>query len=76
MYYYAHLICKASVYKLVSELFLATSCLLYADTVPLRNDYKPKNLAELKAGIKQFWATLTPATCKKYISHLKKVIQR
>ena len=37
MYYYARLICKASVYKLVSELFLATSCLLYADTVPLRS---------------------------------------
>ena len=35
MYYYARLICKASVYKLFSELFLATSCLLYADTVPL-----------------------------------------
>ena len=35
LYYYARLICKASVYKLVSELFLATSCLLYADTVPL-----------------------------------------
>ena len=29
------LICKASVYKLFSELFLATFCLLYADTVPL-----------------------------------------
>ena len=28
-----HLICKASVYKLFSELFLATSCLLYTDTV-------------------------------------------
>ena len=32
---YACLICKASVYKLFSELFLVTSCLLYADTVPL-----------------------------------------
>ena len=36
MYYCAHLICKACVYKLFSELFLATSCLLYADTVPLK----------------------------------------
>ena len=36
MYYYARLICKASVYKLFSELFLATSCPLYADAVPLR----------------------------------------
>ena len=35
MYYYVHLICKASVYKLFSELFSSTSCLLYADTVPL-----------------------------------------
>ena len=33
--YCVRLICKASVYKLFSELFLATSCLLYADTVPL-----------------------------------------
>ena len=39
MYYYARLICKASVYKLFSELFLATSCLLYADTVPLSTEY-------------------------------------
>ena len=37
----------------------------------LRNEFKPKNLGELKAGIKEFWATLTPDVCKKYISHLK-----
>ena len=42
----------------------------------LRNEYKPKNLSELKAGIKAFLATLTPETCKKYISHLKKVIPK
>ena len=42
----------------------------------LRNEYKPKNLADLKAGIKSFWASLTPETCKKYISHLKKVIPK
>ena len=36
MYYYVRLICKASVYKLFSELFLATSCLLHADTVFLK----------------------------------------
>ena len=36
MYYYARLISKASVYKLFSELYSATSCLLYADTVPLK----------------------------------------
>ena len=42
----------------------------------LRNDYKPKNLSELKSGIKEFWATLTPSICKKYVSHLKKVIPK
>ena len=42
----------------------------------LLNEYKPKNLADLKAGIKSFWASLTPETCKKYISHLKKVIPK
>ncbi len=31
----------------------------------LRNDYKPKNLGDLKVGIKAFWETLTPAICKK-----------
>ena len=36
--HYARLFCKASVYKLLCALFLATSCLLYADTVPLRNE--------------------------------------
>lgn len=40
----------------------------------LRNEYKPKNLGELKSGIKEFRATLTPTICKKYINHLKKVI--
>jgi len=42
----------------------------------LRNEFKPKNLTELKAGIKAFWATLTATTCKKYIKHLKKVIPK
>ena len=42
----------------------------------LRNDYKPKNMSELKSGIKAFWATLTPGICKKYVSHLKKVIPK
>ena len=42
----------------------------------LRNFYKPKNLEELKAGIEQFWVTLTPDVCKKYIGHLKKVIPK
>ena len=38
----------------------------------LRNEYKPKNLGELKSGIRAFWATLTPAISDKYVSHLKK----
>lgn len=42
----------------------------------LRNVYKPKNLDELKEGIQQFWATLTPDICTRYIMHLKKVIPK
>ena len=42
----------------------------------LRNKYKPKNLEELKAGIETFWLSITPAVCKKYIKHLKKVIPK
>ena len=42
----------------------------------LRNHSKPKNLEELKTGIEQFWLTLTPEVCRKYISHLKKVIPK
>lgn len=40
----------------------------------LRNTYKPRNLEQLKNGIKQFWATLTPDVCQQYIRHLDKVI--
>ena len=42
----------------------------------LRNHSKPKNLEELKAGIEQFWVTLTSQVCAKCISHLKKVIPK
>ena len=42
----------------------------------LRNHYKPKKLEELKTGIEQFWLTLTPDRCRKYISHLKRVIPK
>ena len=42
----------------------------------LRNSYKPKNLDELKLGIQQFWMTMTPEVCKKYIQHLQKVIPK
>ena len=33
-------------------------------------------MEELKARIKDFWKTLTPSACKKYIQHLKKVIPK
>lgn len=42
----------------------------------LRIHVKPKNIQELKQGIRQFWHTLTPAVCKRYIRHLKKVIPK
>ena len=42
----------------------------------LRNIYKPKNLAQLKEGIQQFWLTLTPEVCTQYIMHLKKVMPK
>jgi len=42
----------------------------------LRNFAKPKDLQELKQGIKDFWHTLTPEVCRKYISHVKKVIPK
>ena len=43
----------------------------------LRNNYKPKILQELKDGIEQFWVTLTPEVCKRYIDHIpKKVIPK
>jgi len=42
----------------------------------LRSSYKPSNLEELKEGIQQFWQTLTPSVCKKYIGHLHKVMPR
>ena len=42
----------------------------------LRNTFKPKNLDELKEGIQEFWQTLTPEVCQRYISHLDKVIPK
>lgn len=42
----------------------------------LRTVYKPKNLTDLKTGIKTFWSTVTPEECCKYINHLKKVIPK
>lgn len=40
----------------------------------LRNSYKPKNQVDLKKGIFQFWKTLTPSVCAKYIGHLHRVM--
>jgi len=42
----------------------------------LRAKVKPRNLAELKTGIKAFWLTVSPQKCLKYIRHLDKVIPR
>ena len=40
----------------------------------LRNTVKPRNVNELQLGIEQFWATVTPQKCCRYIDHLKKVL--
>ena len=42
----------------------------------LRTECKPKNLCELKNGILSFWRKMTPDTCKKYIGHIQKVIDK
>lgn len=42
----------------------------------LRTTYKPTNLQELMDGIEEFWASLTPDICKKYIGHLHKVMPK
>lgn len=42
----------------------------------IRRRTKPRNQEELIAGIRQFWATVTPAMCSKYIDHLFKVIPK
>ena len=42
----------------------------------LRNFYKPRNLDQLKDGIQQFWSTMTPSDCTRYINHLNKVIPK
>lgn len=35
---------------------------------------KPKTAEELANGIRAFWATVTPAMCRRFIGHLKKVL--
>ena len=40
----------------------------------LRRIVKPKNKEELVEGIQQFWQTVTPEKCQRYIGHLQKVM--
>ena len=40
----------------------------------LRDKRKPKNLEELKDGIRTYWKMLTPEVCGRYIDHLQKVL--
>ena len=40
----------------------------------LRRVVKPKNKEELVEGIQQFWQTVTPEKCQRYIGHLQKVV--
>ena len=36
----------------------------------LRNEYKPKDLENLKNGIKEFWRALMPAVCTRMKIHV------
>ena len=40
----------------------------------IRSKVQPKNKEQLVEGIKQFWSTLTPEACQKYINHMFKVV--
>ena len=40
----------------------------------LRNKHKPRNMPELKEGLRKFWSTVTPQICCRYIDHLQKVM--
>ena len=42
----------------------------------LRTVVKPRSIEELKAGIQEFWQTLTPVICQRYVAHLHKVIPK
>ena len=42
----------------------------------IRREIKPRTKDELIDGIKDFWKTVTPAKCTKYIRHLRKVIPK
>ena len=40
----------------------------------LRKNVKPSTKEELVNGIREFWRTVTPEMCNRYIDHLKKVL--
>ena len=40
----------------------------------LRDKHKPRNLGELKEGLRTYWKKLTPEVCTRYIDHLQKVM--
>ena len=42
----------------------------------LRHQYKPRNVESLERGIKEFWLSMTPDVCCKYINHLYKVMPK
>ena len=42
----------------------------------LRREVKPRTKDELVMGITDFWKTVTPTKCTRYIRHLQKVIPR
>ena len=42
----------------------------------LRNDIKPRKKDELLEGIQEVWSSITPEKCRKYISHLDKVLPK
>ena len=42
----------------------------------LRHHYKPKNFESLQMGINEFWMSMTPDVCCRYVSHLYKVMPK
>ena len=40
----------------------------------LRRFVKPTNKEQLINGIQEFWQTVTPEKCQRYIGHLRKVV--
>ena len=42
----------------------------------LRRKIKPTTKERLVEGLKEFWATVTPHKCCRYINHLHKVLPR